>query len=117
MQQSRFVELSEVRAMAAHLVRERPVPHHVVQVARDAVQGICDEAARYGLTTADVVRAVLRPVFEGRRGCDCPTCKDRRSKADGEQLHRLQTRPSRGLEEPESVSRESSKLRTQAQES
>jgi hypothetical protein len=47
---------------------------------------ICKEASQHGLTTADVVRAIFRPVLETRtRGCNCPTCRARRAKLFEEQ--------------------------------
>ena len=79
-----LMEMSEVRGVAARFVRDEPLPHGDLQLANDTLQIIRREAAQYGLTEADVVRAILRPVFEKRRGCDCPTCKARRSEAGGE---------------------------------
>jgi len=79
MQQAQLMEISEVRGIFAQVVCEQPVPHDVIQAARGTLQAMCQEAARYGLTTADMVRAVLQPVFEKKRGCDCPTCKAQRS--------------------------------------
>ncbi len=61
-----------------------PAPDDAFQVARDTVQTMCQEAARYGLTTADVVRAILRPVFERTPNCNCPTCRARRSEVDSQ---------------------------------
>ncbi len=78
MYQDRLMEISEIRAIVARIVREEPVSHEVVQAARNTVQTLCQEAEENGLTTADVVKVVLRPVFERNRGCDCPTCKARR---------------------------------------
>ena len=72
------LSFSEVRAIAARVIREEPTPNDLVQAARESLLVRCEDAALYGLTTADVVRALLRPVFEKRRSCDCPTCKARR---------------------------------------
>ncbi len=71
-------EVSEVRLTVAQLVRQVDVEEDRVQAARDAFWTICHHGEEYGLTHADVVRAILRPVFQRRRGCDCPTCKARR---------------------------------------
>lgn len=72
------MEVSEVRLTVAQLVRQEDVAEAQVQAARDALWTICRHGGEYGLTHADVVRAILRPVFQRRRGCDCPTCKARR---------------------------------------
>ena len=56
-----------------------PTPNDLTQAARESLQAMCQEAEEYGLTTADLVRALLRPVFEERRSCDCPICKARRN--------------------------------------
>ncbi len=73
-----LMEASEVRAIFARLVREQPTPDDQIQAARDTLQLMCQEGAEYGLTTADVVRALLRPLMETRRTCECQTCKGRR---------------------------------------
>ena len=78
------LKFSEVRAIAARAVREEPTPNDLIQAARDTLQVVCQEAAVYRLTTADVVRALLRPVFEERRNCDCPTCKAHRDELEEE---------------------------------
>ena len=89
--QTKLMEMSEVRGIVARLVRDEPAPYGDVQVANDTIQTMRQEAAKYGLTAADVVRAILRTVFERKRGCDCPTCKGRRSEADGEKSKRMGT--------------------------
>ncbi len=83
--QARSMEISEVRALAAQVISEQTVPPDVVQVARDTIHAMCRDAAEYGLKPADMVVAVLHPVFESKRGCDRPTCKARRAKLEEEQ--------------------------------
>ncbi len=78
MDQSERMEIDQVRAVVTGLMRGEPTSFESVETAREAVQGMYDQAAAHGLTVAEVVRAVLTPVFDGRRGCDCPTCKTRR---------------------------------------
>jgi hypothetical protein len=73
-------EISEVRNMVVQAAWERPVPEEAAQNARDTMQIMYQEAAKYGLTRADVVRAILRPALENRKSCNCPTCKSRRSR-------------------------------------
>ena len=77
-------ELREVLTYACGVSGDGPALNDAVQVAHDTVQTMCQDAARYGLTRADVVRAIFRPVFERKRSCDCPTCKARRSEADSQ---------------------------------
>jgi len=68
-----LMEMSEFRGIVARFVRDEPAPYSDLQVANETIQTMCQEAAEYGLTAVDVVRAILRPVFEKKRGCDCPT--------------------------------------------
>ena len=89
MHQTEMMDISEVRRIVKRVVREDPTPLDVVQAARDAVQTMCEEAAQYGLTPADIVKGVLRPVFEAfetKRGCNCPTCRARRNDSAEEPL-------------------------------
>ncbi len=88
MRQTEIMDVSEVRRVVERVVREEPTPLDVVEAARDTVQTMCEEAAHYGLTPADIVKGVLRPVievFETKRGCDCPTCRARRDDSAEEQ--------------------------------
>ncbi len=88
MHQTEMMDISEVRRIAKRVVREEPTPLDVVGAARDAVQTMCRQAAQYGLTPADIVKGVLRPVFdayEKKRGCNCPTCRARRDDSAEEQ--------------------------------
>ena len=72
------MKFSEVRTVAARSIQGVPTSNDLMQAARKSLQTMCQEAAEYGLTTADMVRALLRPVFEAWRSCDCPICKARR---------------------------------------
>ena len=88
MHQTEMMDISEVRRIVKRVVREEPTPLDVVEAARDAVQTMCEEAAQYGLTPADIVKGLLRPVFEAyekKRGCNCPTCRARRDDSAEEQ--------------------------------
>ena len=78
-QRAEPMTVSEVRLTVAQLARQEDVTEARVEAARDAFWNICRRGGEYGLTHADVVRAILRPVFQRRRGCDCPTCKTRRA--------------------------------------
>ncbi len=88
MHQTELMDISEVRGIVKRVVGEEPTPMDVVQAARKTVQTMCRQAAQYGLTPADIVKGVLRPVFEAyekKRGCNCPTCRARRSDSAEEQ--------------------------------
>ncbi len=88
MHQTEMMDIFEVRRIVERVVREEPTPLDVVQSARDTVQTMCEEAAQFGLTPADIVIGVLRPVFEvfeTKRGCNCPTCRARRNDSAEEQ--------------------------------
>ena len=76
------LSFAEVRAIAARAMREEPIPNDLIQAASESLLVMCQEAELYGLTTADVVRALLRSVFVKRRSCDCPTCKTRRDESE-----------------------------------
>ena len=84
--QIQALKFSEIRAIVARAVREESTPDGLIQAARESLQVICQAAAVYGLTTADVVKALLRPVFEERRSCDCPACKAHRIEIEEEIL-------------------------------
>ncbi len=88
MHQTEMMDISEVRRIVKRVIREEPTPPDVVQAARDAVQTMCEEAAQYGLTPADILKSVFRPVFEvfeTKRGCNCSTCRARRTDSAEEQ--------------------------------
>ncbi len=85
MGQTKIMDISQVRRIFKRVIREEPTPMDVVQAARESVQTMCQEAAQHGLTTADVLKTVLHPVFEKRRGCDCSGCKVRRDDPAEEQ--------------------------------
>ena len=85
------MEIAEVRETAAQFVGDEPTPIGSVQSARHAVQTMCEEAAGYGLTTVDVIRAILTPAFETRRGCDCSVCRDRRNEVTQRKSERVST--------------------------
>jgi len=86
MRHAALMEFSEVRAVFARVVREQPTPNDQIQAARETLQLMCQEAAEYGLTTADVIKALLRPVLAKRRTCECPTCKGHRNELEEETL-------------------------------
>ena len=85
MHQTEMMDISQVRRIVKRVVRGEPTPSEEILAARETVQTMCQEASQYGLTTADVLKTVLHPVFEKRRGCDCYGCKARRDDSVEEQ--------------------------------
>ena len=79
LRQTELIQVSDVRGIVSHLVAEEPVSQAVVERARDTVQALLQQGAENGLTPAEIIGAVLAPVFAKRRGCDCPTCEARRN--------------------------------------
>ncbi len=79
LRQTELMQVSDVRGIISHLVREEPVSQALVERARDTVLVMLQEGAENGPTPAEIIRAALAPVFAKRRGCDCPTCEARRN--------------------------------------
>ena len=73
------MEISELRATIKQVVHGQPVPDKVMQQAQGRFQTMCQEAAGYEFTEADVIRAVLSPSFQRKRGCDCQAHEGRSS--------------------------------------
>ena len=73
-----LLEVSDLRGIAALMVIDEPVSPIVAEVARETLDAMKKEASEYGFTEADLVRAILTPVFERKAGCECPTCRTRR---------------------------------------
>jgi hypothetical protein len=86
MSQAGTVEVTRIRDLAMLVSRHRAISNDAAENARDTIRTICKEASRFGLTTADVVRAVFRPALEDRaNGCNCPTCRSRSSRLEQEE--------------------------------
>ena len=88
MEKAQLMEISEARAVIKQVMHEQPVPDRVIRLASDTIHTMFQAATEYGLTQADVIRAVLYPSFERKRGCDCPTCKARLTQAEQDQIER-----------------------------
>ena len=82
-QQTELIGVSDARGTVARLVRQESVPQELVEAAQDTLTTMLRLGAEQGLTTAEVVTAVLKPVIENKPGCDCPTCKARRAARTG----------------------------------
>ena len=74
-----LLELSDLRGIAALMVIDEPVSPIVIEVVRETLEAILKEAAEHGFTEADVTRAILTPVFQRKAGCECHSCRTRRS--------------------------------------
>ena len=78
MMHTRLMEVSDVRDMLAQVVSEEPVSQRALEDAQDAFNAMCEQATESGLTLAEVVKAVFKPVLEYKRVCECPSCVHRR---------------------------------------
>ena len=85
MSKTELMDIHEVREVFAQLVRQERIPDDSVRTARDMFQDMCEKAVACGLTAADVIRAVLRPVFIPNQVRDCWGCKFRRSDLNEEE--------------------------------
>ena len=73
-----LMPVSQVRRILGQHLSGEQVLDRALEAARFTMQSICNEATQHGITAAEVVRSVLRPVFERRSLCDCATCRSRR---------------------------------------
>ena len=73
--------LGELAQLVSEESLSRPVPG---QGLRDDIAHMIREASQYGFTEADVVRAVLRPLLDRKRHCDCWSCRARRGELEEE---------------------------------
>ena len=74
-------DIEAVRDLILQVARDQAVPDDEAEGAREIMRAAWKEAASYGLTTAEVIRAICRPVLESRsRGCNCPTCALRKQR-------------------------------------
>jgi hypothetical protein len=85
------IRISDVRSVARMLITDQQVTDFAVGVAQGSLSIMREEAMEHGLTEAEVIKAVLAPLFEKKpKGCDCYTCKARRSESEGERSEELQ---------------------------
>ena len=73
-----LMPVSQVRRILSQYVNGEQVGDRALEAARFTMEFMCGEAAQHGISGAEVVRSVLRPVFERRSLCDCATCRSRR---------------------------------------
>ncbi len=72
-------EIRELRQTAARTINTGDASSDISLSAQHLLDEIRKEAADHGFSDAEVVRAILRPIFKKTKGCDCFTCKARRS--------------------------------------
>jgi hypothetical protein len=71
--------IDKVRHLIMQVVWERPISEADAESARGTIRTICGEASLNGLSTAEVLKAIFKPVLEPRsRGCNCPACQAHR---------------------------------------
>ena len=73
-----FMDALEICDVARRFSCGAFVPGAVEEAASEALRSLRGEVVGYGFSEADVIRAILRPAFERKRGCDCPSCASRR---------------------------------------
>ena len=76
--QSDTVEINELRQAATQSIVNDVAVTEVDSATRNLMDDWREEAKENGFTDADVVRAILRPIFSKTKGCDCYSCKARR---------------------------------------
>ena len=72
-------EIRELRQTASQTINTGDISPDVSLSAQHLLDEIRKEAAEHGFSDAEVVRAILRPIFKKTKGCDCFTYKTRRS--------------------------------------
>ena len=73
------IKVGELRKVAAETFAAPASSHHIVDSARHELTKMREEAAEFGFSDADVIRAVMTPLFKKAKGCECFSCKSRRS--------------------------------------
>ncbi len=73
------LKVGELRQVAAETIADAASSHHIVDSARHELTKMREEAAEFGFSDADVIRAVMTPLFKKAKGCECYSCKSRRS--------------------------------------
>ena len=75
-------DVSDVRQTALLLSNDGAVSEAEIEVARVTLGTIIGEAEEFGITKAEVIKAVLMPVLgPPPSGCDCFSCRARRGDA------------------------------------
>ncbi len=72
------LKVGELRQVAAETIADAASSHHIVDSARHELTKMREEAAEFGFSDADVIRAVMTPLFKKAKGCECYSCKSRR---------------------------------------
>lgn len=72
-------QTKEIRNAASRLLKTEDSTHSGLDSARDELRDLIEDAEKHGFSAAEVVKAVLEPVYAPQpKGCDCFSCKQRR---------------------------------------
>lgn len=81
-QKTDSIEITRLREMAVKTIAAESASPEVADSARDLLDTMRQEAAEHGFSDADVIKAILRPIFKKTRGCSCYSCKARRAEVE-----------------------------------
>ena len=89
--QAKYKEATAIRKVMFLIMTDVPLADSLEESARNLLDEMRSEAKEQGISDADVVRAVMRPVFRTQRGSDCWTCKARREELREKEVNTYQT--------------------------
>ena len=76
---NRKTETADIRSTATRLIKSEDVSESLEESRREMLKDMIAEAKEHGFSAAEVIRAVLTPIFERKpKGCDCFSCIARR---------------------------------------
>ena len=73
------MDTREVRYLCGLFVSGIAISEASLRAAQGAVREMIAQAKELGLSEAEVIKVLLKPVLAPRRACDCGTCKGRRT--------------------------------------
>ena len=75
----RSSEIEDVKGEASLMVKSEDVAEPQAESTRDLLKQMIVEAEEHGISQAEVIRAMLAPIFAPQpKGCDCYSCVARR---------------------------------------
>ena len=75
---SKNAEIDKIRRIVISEFTGSDADVSAADTARVLLDTMRKEAEEYGITEAEVIRAVLRTVFREEKGCECYSCRARR---------------------------------------
>ena len=70
---------TDIRSAASQMLKTEDASDQRLQTAKDNLREMIEDAEKHGFSAAEVIKAVLAPVFAPRpKGCDCFSCITRR---------------------------------------